>query len=306
MGLLTHLRGLWGNLWWLPVTGAAAFLALMGALGNLRPEILVITLLAAGLAVWNRTTRSFLIAAAPGIVIGVGYEVIRYLRPILVTPERVLGCEIRTFERGFASIDGLTLPEYFATRHTDFFDVFFAVPYTAFWIVAVVYALALFFIDRNRMNRYLWLLALVHLVGFVVWMVWPAAPPWYIIQEGCRIDMSVAPNAAGLLRLDQLFGITYFHEFYSRAPTVFGAIPSIHCAFPIAGLLAAWRDVGWGWRLAHIGYAIWMFAASVYLTHHWLVDGLLGMSIVFLAYFLVVRFFPSTARQPAGAPDPAR
>jgi hypothetical protein len=214
----------------------------------------------------------------------------------------VLGCEVRDFERSFAAIGGETLPEFFATRHNPVFDVVFAFPYTAFWMIAVVYGIALYFIDPRRMSRYLWLLALVHLVGFVIWMILPVAPPWYVIAHGCTIDLGALPDPAGLGRLDTLFGIGYFHDFYSRSPNVFGALPSLHCAFPMAGLLAAWRDVGWRWRLVHVGYAVWMLAASVYLTHHWLVDGLLSIGIAFLAYFLVVRFMPSSATKPAGAP----
>jgi membrane-associated phospholipid phosphatase len=300
MAFVTHLRGLWGNWWWLPPVGAAVALAVMAALSSLRPEIVIIILAGSALAVWNARTKDLLITLLPAVGIVAAYEAVRYVSPIFVTPERVVGCELRDFERMFVSIGGQTLPEYFATRHAPFFDLLFAIPYTAFWMVAVAYGLWLYFADRLRLRRYIWLLAAAYIVAIIIWMVLPSAPPWYVIQNGCAVDLQAAPSAAALLRVDQLLGISYFEGFYSRSPNVFGALPSLHCAFPMAGLLAAWRDVGWPQRLVHIVYTLWMVAASIYLTHHWLIDGLTGIAIVLLACFLVVRFLPSAAK-PVGA-----
>jgi hypothetical protein len=302
MPLVTHLRSLWGNWWWAPPLAAAVALAVLAPLGSLRPEIVIVILAGAVLAVWNARSKDLLITFLPAAGVAAAYEAVRYISPIFVTPERVLGCELQAFERGFASIGGVTLPEFFAVHHAPFFDVFFAIPYALFWMLALGYGLSLYFIDRHRLRRYIALLAIAYFVAIAIWMIFPAAPPWYVIANGCEIDLAAPPSAAALLRVDQFLGISYFEGFYSRSPNVFGALPSLHCAFPVAGLLAAWRDVSWPQRLVHIGYVVWMFAASVYLTHHWLIDGLVGMGIVFLAYFLVVRFLPGTARQPAGAP----
>ena len=99
--------------------------------------------------------------------------------------------------------------------------------------------------------------------------------------------MSALPDAAALNRLDQMFAISYFHDFYSRTPNVFGALPSLHCAFPTAALMSAWRDSGWRERVLHVVLIAWMISASVYLDHHWLVDGLAGIAIVICAYGMI-------------------
>jgi membrane-associated phospholipid phosphatase len=93
------------------------------------------------------------------------------------------------------------------------------------------------------------------------------------------MDASSPPSAAGLLRVDHLLGISYFQDFYSRGMTTFGAFPSMHCAFPMVGLLTAWRVAGWKTRPLHLLYAGSMLMASVYLDHHWLVDGMFGWLI---------------------------
>ena len=109
-----------------------------------------------------------------------------------------------------------------------------------------------------------------------MWLSVPAAPPWYLRAHGCAIDLSAAPSPAALARVDSLLGITYFHRFYSRASSVFGALPSMHCAFPLIGLLTAWRAAGWKTRPIHIVYTLVMAAAAVYLDHHWVIDVLAG------------------------------
>lgn len=301
MPIISHIRNLWGNWWLLPVL-PLLFLAILVLLGDVRPEHVVIIGVITLLAFSTPKTKSLLIAASPGVAIGFGYELIRYLRPYFLTPERVLGCNLRDLEvLLFSAGDRMALADYFAVHHTPFWDVFFAVPYTVFWAVAVSYGVLLFFWKPARMQRFLWVLAITHLIAFVIWLALPAAPPWYIQMNGCDIDLNALPNAAALLRVDALFGIEYFHDFYSRAPTVFGALPSLHIAFPMTGLITAWRDAGWTERAIHFGYTLWMLAASVYLAHHWLLDGLLSIVIVIIVYNIVARIVTRiVAEKPVG------
>lgn len=292
MSFMVHLRGLWGNLWPLPFT-PLLFLATMVAIGDVRVEHVIIVAALVGLGVGNATSRNLLIAGIPGVAIGLGYEVIRYLRPLFVTAERVLGCDLRALElRLFGVGPDTTLADYFVARNSVAADLFFAVPYTLFWFVAIGYGIALYFYNRPRMHRYLWTLAIAHAVAFAIWLALPAAPPWYVRLHGCLVDIDALPSAAALLRVDALLGIGYFQEFYSRAPTVFGALPSLHLAFPAAALVTAWRDAGRGERTIHFAYLMWMLAASVYLDHHWLLDGLLGIGIVLVVFLVLERLWP--------------
>jgi membrane-associated phospholipid phosphatase len=137
----------------------------------------------------------------------------------------------------------------------------------------------------------------------------PAAPPWYVRAHGCVIDLSVAPSPAGLARVDALLGTSYFATFYSRAASVFGAMPSMHNAYPLLGLLTAWRRITWQTKPIHIIYFLLMFVASLYLDHHWIVDAVAGWVIAVVAVSvsprLIMRFnverASTTAVQPASA-----
>jgi hypothetical protein len=130
-------------------------------------------------------------------------------------------------------------------------------------------------------------------------MALPAAPPWYVRAHGCSVSMSALPSAAGLLRVDQLFGIHYYENLYSRASFVFGAMPSMHCAYPVLGLLTAWRAASWKTRPLHLLYALTMLVGSSYLDHHWVWDAVAGIALAAVAVWLSGKLLGS---QPSLAP----
>jgi inositol phosphorylceramide synthase catalytic subunit len=270
----------------------------ISAAGDLRVEHVVLVLVVLGLSAFGPRSRAFLSDITPYVLVAIGYDLVRYARHLFVTPERVVACGLRELELAtFAVAPGLTLQDWFQTHHTPFWDVVFAVPYTVFAYLALLYSAYLYFVDRPRMRRYLWAFAIANFISFVVWMVLPAAPPWYVRAHGCEVSTSALPSAAGLLRVDQLFGISYYQSLYSRASSVFGAMPSMHCAYPVLGLLTAWRATTWKTRPLHLLYALTMFVGASYLDHHWIWDGLAGLALAAVAVWLSGKLL-----EPSGAP----
>jgi inositol phosphorylceramide synthase catalytic subunit len=282
-----HVHNLWGPYWIVPLLPAVYAVILFG-IGDLRWEHVVIGLAVAVVGFATRTTRAFFVLTLPFLLAAWGDDAIRYLVPIFVKSDRILGCSLRNAELALFSVGpNQTLPDYFSVHHALVFDVLAAIPYGIFWIIPVGYACWLFYADRPRLSYYLWSILLAHIVVWAMWLAFPAAPPWYIRAHGCIMDASALPNAAALLRVDHFFGINYFQGFYSRGMTTFGALPSGHCMFPMVGLLTAWRATTWKTRPLHLLYAASMLIASVYLDHHWLLDGLLAWVISAVAVIAV-------------------
>lgn len=281
---IRHLRGLWGAWWFLPGGLPAAYVALVWLLGDLRPEHVAVVGVACVLAYATPRTKRFFVDILPYLVVVIGYDAVRYARVAVVTPERVLGCGLRDAELAlFPAGSGQTWQD-FLQRHTHpALDLLFAVPYAIFAYLALIYAAYLYFVDRPRMRHYLWAFAIANYISFVMWLVVPAAPPWYLRAHGCTIDIAALPSPAGLSRVDQLLGVSYFAEFYSRASSVFGALPSMHCAYPVLGLLTAWKAASWKTRPIHLFYTALMFSAAVYLDHHWILDGLAGWAVALVS-----------------------
>ena len=286
-----HVQQLWGKRWWVPLL-PVLYVLVMTALGFFRWEYVAIALVCPALAYVTRRSRDFFVDLSPYLLFAIGYDAVKYLIDATITPSRVLACGLRDLELALFSVrPGVTPQDYFTANPSVGLDLLFAVPYAIFWMVSLGYAAFLFVHDRPRMRYFLWSFAIANFIAFAIWVLVPAAPPWYVRNHGCAVDLSVPVHAAGLLRVDALLGISYFEGFYARASQVFGALPSMHCAFPALGLLTAWRFTGWRTRWVHLVYATVMFGASVYLDHHWIVDGLAGWVVALTSVYLTQRLF---------------
>jgi membrane-associated phospholipid phosphatase len=236
-----------------------------------------------------------------------GYDLVRYVQPFAVKPERVLGCELRAIDLALLPAgSGRTLQEALAAAHRPLLDLLFAVPYTIFIYLVFLCATVLFFRDRAQMRHYLVAFGVGNFISFACWLLVPAAPPWYVHAHGCVIDNAVAASPAGLTRVDALLGISYYAEFYGRASAVFGALPSMHCAYPLIGLLTAWRTASLPVRGVHIAYTLVMSTAAMYLDHHWAIDVVAGWVTAITSVALAGAWLRFRARRPLPVRVPER
>jgi inositol phosphorylceramide synthase catalytic subunit len=304
--VIRHVLGLWGRAWFVPAL-PLAYAGIMWVLGDLRPEHVLIALLIGSLAYAHERSKRFVVEALPCIAVGYGYDLVRYARAAVLTPGRVLGCELRSLELTLFSVSpGVTPQDWFSIHHSRIFDLILAVPYTIFVYLALMYAAYLYVTDRPRMRHYLWSFAIANYISFFFWLALPAAPPWYLRAHGCAIDLATAPNPAGLLRVDEYLGTSYFRDFYSRAASVFGALPSMHCAYPLIGLLTAFRAATVRTLPFHVLYTVAMFAASVYFDHHWIVDGVFGWAVAVVAVLAARKLLDRLPQLSSANAAPAR
>src|SRR5579872_2574289 len=276
---ISHVRSLWGAYWPIPLI-PAIYATVTAAIAGPRIELLLVAALVLALGYTNRSTQRALSIGWPVLLVVLGYDIFRYLQPFLVRPQTVLGCQMRALELTiFPAGPNTTWQDYFASHHAPFFDALFATPYAVFIFVVAGYAVYLSFVDEPRSRQFVWAVAITYLLAIAVWMAVPVAPPWYLRLHGCAINVSAPASAAGLLRADSLLGVHYFASIYTKSPAIFAAFPSMHCAFPVIALLVSWRAISWRTRPIHIVYAAAMFVGSVYLDHHWIIDGIAGWVI---------------------------
>lgn len=279
-----RIRREWGAWVWLPWI-TLIYAAVVLPVGGTRPEHIIVGLICL-LAYVGPRARRFFLDVLPYVLVGLSYDAVRYVRRAFVRPDDIFVCELRDLELKLFPFFGpeTTPQDYFAAHPVAAADVAFSVPYAVFAYVALVYAAYLYFKDRDRMRHFLWAFFAANLLSFVIWMIVPAAPPWYVREFGCTADLSVAPSAGTpLLRVDQYFGVDYFETWYSRTSWVFGAMPSMHNGYPMLGLLTAWPHISWKTKPLHLLYVAWMFSAAVYLDHHWITDCVAGWLIALVA-----------------------
>src|SRR5687768_5377199 len=92
-----HVKALWGRFWFIPLC-MPAYAATMFVIGDLRPEHVVFSVVTLILAFASLRSKRFLVDVAPYIAVAIGYDLVRYIRPLALSPERVLGCELRNAE----------------------------------------------------------------------------------------------------------------------------------------------------------------------------------------------------------------
>ena len=260
-----------------PALLGVAYVATIAALGGLTREHVLLGSLGL-LDLYNERSRSFLRTFFPFVLTGALFDSMRYYYVPLVDG-RVHTLEPYLVDRAWFGVGGRTLNEVFLDRHWPVLDAVCGAGYLLY--VAEYLALAMFLFVRGRPDRArtfgVCFLA-VNVMGWLTYFVYPAAPPWYVLQHGFGpARMDVGMNAAAALRFDALLHTSVFASLYGRGFTTFGALPSLHAAYPFLGAILAFRtrELRWARAPASLFWLLICFAA-VYLQHHYVIDLLLG------------------------------
>jgi len=190
------------------------------------------------------------------------------------------------------------------TRYTHpILDVIAWLPYgVGHFTVPFIVAIFLW-LFRPRQALHLWGRAFgwMNFVGVVIQIIFPCSAPWYEVIFGLTpAEYSMKGSPGGLLRIDNLLHSHGYTVAFSNSPVVFGAFPSLHsaCATMEALFLAHFfpQVATYAW-----GYAAILYWATMYLTHHYLID-VVGGSCLAIAFFYL--FLPDDLNGPLATASP--
>jgi hypothetical protein len=269
---------------------ALAVWLLVTALGvGFRPEHAFMALLIAALFFLTGATRRLVVALLPFIVFGISYDWMNLLPNYEVNPVDVAGLygtEKALF--GIRTADGtlLTPNEFFALHTSTLMDFMAGVFYLCWVPVPIIFGLWLYFTRRHSAYLHFSLVfLLVNLIGFGLYYVHPAAPPWFVAQYGMEPIFGTPGSVAGLGHFDEMIGLGVFNALYARNSNVFAAMPSLHSAYTFVAFIYSVRyrcPRTWQVLLAIITVGIWFTA--VYTSHHYLLDVLGGISCALVGF----------------------
>ena len=295
---LTLERSLW-YVWWqeqnwfqrlIPVVFYFIYLGIIGKFSTLQSDHFMIA--GAALSLWYLGPRlrplfKFLL---PLLLVAIIYDSMRIYGDYIRGPIHV--AEPYQFDKSFFGIttpEGILTPNEWWQKHThwllDFYTGFFYLLFITIYVLLSMYFCFWLPIKgtqkrpaewiRAQAYRPMWAFFWVNMIGYSTYFWFAAAPPWYVSLYGLGpANMSVHPSAAGCVRFDQLLGTHFFDAWYGRSNDVFGAIPSLHVAYPFQAVYYSFR---YG---AMRGFAVFFYLSmcfsAVYLNHHYILDIIWG------------------------------
>ena len=255
------------------------YLLLSYLLIGYKSEQLVLVGLFNGLYYASRETRRLILGFSIFIVYWIIFDYMKAFPNYLYHSVDI--ADIYHFEKNLFGItyhgQVLTPNEYMKVHSNSFLDVLSGVFYLTWVPVPLAFAVYLFFKKRIHFFYFSLTFLLVNLIGFVVYYLHPAAPPWYVQEFGFHFNPHTPGNTAGLSRFDSFFGAPVFESIYAKSSNVFAAMPSLHSSYPVIVLFYSLRNK---LQYASVLFALVMFGiwfAAVYSSHHYLVDVLAGI-----------------------------
>lgn len=179
------------------------------------------------------------------------------------------------------------------TRFTHpMLDIIAWFPYGVGHFVFPFVVAAFLWLFRSKDVLHLWGKAFgyLNLTGVLFQILFPCSAPWYELIHGLTpADYSMKGSPGGLARIDALFHAQGYTVAFSNSPVVFGAFPSLHAASATMEALFLSHFFPQTTRYAW-AYAGTLYWATMYLTHHYLID-VVGGACLAIAYFYL--FLPN-------------
>lgn len=187
----------------------------------------------------------------------------------------------------FGSLPPLELQKrFYSTDKVAWYDVFFSVVYFLHFVYPLLIALVFWFKSRNLYKKFVTALLFISFSGFVLYVLYPTAPPWLASNQGYIKPVHKVINDT-LQKTNSPHSISYFYQRLNPNPVA--AFPSLHAAYAALGFLALFNFSA-VFGLAFLPLAISIWVGIVYLGEHYIVDALAGFVLAYVCFILVYKF----------------
>jgi protein-S-isoprenylcysteine O-methyltransferase Ste14 len=204
----------------------------------------------------------------------------------------------------FGAVPTVWLQERLYDGTTGALEVFSMTMYLSHFFAPVLLGFYLWWSRRrDGFTELMFGLLTVSILAEITFVVAPTAPPWLAAQEGLLPPVHHVIKQ-GLYDLD----LTAAASFYGNAEAynIVAAIPSLHAAWPVIGLMVVRK---WGLPrpilALQAGQLVGVVFAIVYTGEHYLVDAIVGGAYALVAWAVVQRAFASATQavvEPSAAP----
>ncbi len=271
----------------------ALYLLWASILGGIRQDQLML------IAVWltgyyaHKTSRRFVLGFSIFIVYWIIYDSMRFVPNYEVSAVHIK--QPYEFEKSLFGITYnnilYTPSEFFAITHSKFLDILSGLFYINWVPIPLAFAVYLFIKDKVLFTKFSLVFLFVNLIGFVIYYIYPAAPPWYVALYGFDLNLGVAGNTAGLAHFDELVGVPVFANIYNKNANVLAAIPSLHSSYPIIVLVYAIKKKLGAINIFFVLFMLGIWFSAVYSGHHYIIDVLGGIIVALMGILMCEQLF---------------
>ncbi|RLD60487.1 MAG: inositol phosphorylceramide synthase [Bacteroidetes bacterium] len=236
----------------------------------------------------NEKSRRFITAFSIFIIYWIIYDSMRIIPNYEVSQVHIK--EPYELEKALFGITAnntlLTPNEYFILHNNHFLDFLSGMFYINWVPIPLAFGVYLYLKDKYLFTKFSLVFLFVNIAGFIIYYIYPAAPPWYVELYGFDLQLGVSGNSAGLSRFDKIIGIPVFENIYNKNANVLAAIPSLHAAYPVIVLYYGIKKrLGWvNWLFVIFMLGIWF--SAIYSNHHYIIDIILGVIITLITLLL--------------------
>lgn len=268
------------------------YLSLCMLLIGYKPEQLVLVIIFNVLYYLSFPTRKFISGFSIFIIFWIIFDFMKAFPNYLynsVHIESLYNAEKHWF--GIKTQNGILTPnEYFLQHINTFSDIISGFFYLCWIPLPLFFAAYLFFSNRQQFMYFSLTFLFVNLLGFVIYYIYPAAPPWYVQQYGFHFIAHTPGNTAGMGRFDNYFQVQIFNALYAKSSNVFAAMPSLHSSYPLIVLYYGLKNKMGLINLLFASIMIGIWYAAVYSSHHYVLDVLAGITTALVGIFLFNKF----------------
>ena len=261
--------------------------------------------------------RYFLVLLVPALVLGVARPYVRDFLPFVAA---ILAYEQPAGPRAHAAagallhaddrlrplllrrhVPSVVLQDWMWTGSIQWYDQVLGLVARAHFFVPPTLLFLIWLERRELFYRCAVAMVGVSVVGAVVFLLFPAAPPWRASEVGLLPELvKIGTEQAAASPVDAP------RSFIANLmlPNPYAAVPSLHTAYSLLTLLFA---LSWHRRVGYvfIAYPLVMWFTIVYFADHYVADIVVGAGMALGAWWLAGRSMRPGGRL-AGSPDRSR
>lgn len=193
----------------------------------------------------------------------------------------------------FGHLPSLWLQQKLYVQGTiHWYDVLAMVMYIMHFVFPLIFAFIVWIGSKERFWNFTITFLLMTYLGFTIYLLYPAAPPWLADQWGVIHGLQ--------LPFDQVFHALVPHQYdnlnmvqiwNNASGDPVAAMPSLHAAYPWITMLFAIKFFGKK-GLIFVPYNAALWFAVIYLGQHWVIDIIGGITLASATFILMHFVWP--------------